>query len=98
MKQKWTLQRVESLLAEHAASGLAKKDFLESRGIKPATFYYWQRRLREGREPAGFVELAPSPLTEVEVHVEGLGWVPLRGSDAASLARVAAALRSEGHA
>jgi hypothetical protein len=34
------------LLIEQAGSGLSLRSFAESKGIKPATFYVWSRRLR----------------------------------------------------
>jgi hypothetical protein len=94
MKQEWTLQQIELLLAGHAASGLSKKDFLISRGINPATFYYWQKRLREDA-PAGFIQVAEAPsYAEVEVYIENIGWLALRGKDPASLAQAVIALKS----
>lgn len=94
MKQKWTLQQLESLLSDHADSGLSKRAFLKSRGINPATFYYWQKRLREEDAPAGFTQVKPISYTRVELHIEGLGWLPLRSDDAGALAQVVIALKS----
>lgn len=95
MKQEWTLQQIDSLLSAQAASGLTKKDFLKSRGIHPATFYYWQKRLRDN-SAEGFVEVKPArePYAYVDVHIDGLGWVALRSTDASSLAAAVIALKS----
>lgn len=92
------MEQIEALLSAHAASGLTKRDFLKSRGINPATFYYWQKRLQP-KEASGFVEVKPSrAYTEVEVHVEGVGWIGLRSADPSSLAQALIALQSAGHA
>ena len=94
MKQEWTLQRIDSLLSAQASSGLTKKAFFKSKGIKPATFYYWQKKLCG--EPRGFVEVVPpaASYTHIEVHVDGLGWVRLRSRDAHSLATAVMALKA----
>ncbi|WP_020536411.1 IS66 family insertion sequence element accessory protein TnpA, partial [Lewinella cohaerens] len=49
-------QRWDAILSEQSRSGLTKKAFCEQRGLNPATFYYWQRRLRASDDgsPAGF--------------------------------------------
>ena len=44
------LQSWDRILIEQADSGLTKKAFCEQRGLNPATFYYWQRRLRTRAE------------------------------------------------
>lgn len=89
------MQQIESLLAKQASSGLTKKDFLKSRGINPATFYYWQKRLREDVPADGFIQVAePVSYTEVEVYIEHIGWLALRSRDSASLAQAVIALKS----
>lgn len=81
-------QEMERLLAEQAASGQSKKDFCASRQIKPATFYYWQRRIKEEQEPTGgFQQLRPSSgMATVKLTLPGGTGVGIEGDDFEALA------------
>lgn len=87
LRAKWS-----HLLVEQAGSGLTKKAFCTERGINPATFYYWQRRLREPAQ-AGFHRVEPPPpAAPVVVRLLGGTCVELPGDDVDYLARVVRAL------
>ena len=83
------LQSWDTILNEQADSGLTKKAFCEQRGLNPATFYYWQRRLRisDEQSTAGFQRIHPTREHELTVcffrHE-----VTLRSSSAVTLAQV----------
>lgn len=88
------MQKIDSLLSAQLSSGLTKKEFLKSRGINPATFYYWQKKLCQG-SGGGFVEVKPAdPYAYIEVHIDGLGWIALRSTDPSCLAEAVIALKS----
>ena len=57
----------EALLAERDTSGLTLRAFAESVGIKPATLYSWNRRLRAKQRYAEETpRLAPLQVVEAE--------------------------------
>ena len=84
LRQEW-----DSILSEQADSGLTKKAFCEQRGLNPATFYYWQRRLRKPEEDpeSGFQRVILQSDHELRV---GLGdkEVVLRSGSILTLAQV----------
>jgi len=71
MKQRWNKKLAETVLAEQSASGLSKKDFCSRRGINVATFYVWQRRLRDSGQQLGFTKLQVSVSSDLEVRLPG---------------------------
>ena len=95
MKDQWTEASAAVLLEEQAASGQSKKEFCLSRGITPATFYYWQRRLREqdsGAGSDGFRALRLSAYKTIEVRLDDGRWLAVRSTDERELACVLKAL------
>ena len=64
--QKW-----KEILADQVESGMNKSAYCSSKGIAPAKFYYWQRRLGMTEEPAGFTQVVIEPRYSVWVEVEG---------------------------
>ena len=80
-------QHWASVLLEQSVSGLNKKDFCAAREINVATFYYWQRQLREGRAEvsvSGFTQV--QLLEEYELSVQCAGrWVVLRSTSLETL-------------
>ncbi len=77
------------MLAQQASSGLSKKDFCKARGINPATFYYWQRKLQEGKEAPtdkGFERVHLVEEHEVEVQLANGHWLGLRSRSLETLA------------
>ena len=87
------LQSWDTILIEQADSGLTKKAFCEQRGLNPATFYYWQRRLRteQEEERVGFQRLLPPADHELTVCLPSVE-VVLRSGSARTLAQVIKAL------
>ena len=89
-------QRMKELLAEQTTSGLSKQDFCTRHGIKLATFYYWQRRLREpaveAPAPIGFQRVRLSSPTTVKVHLPSGLSVEVQGPNAASVAALVRAI------
>ena len=94
MKSENRRQEMEHLLAEQAASGQTKKAFCASRQINPATFYYWQRRLREGgATKKGFEQLRLLPsLAEIKLTLPGGTCLTLSSGDVTALAALVCAI------
>jgi len=87
-------EQMQALLSEHSVSGLSKKAFCELKGIDPAVFYYWQRRLSTTEvEQSCFTELKVSKSYEVELNLGKGTWVGLRSQSLATLAGLIEALR-----
>jgi transposase-like protein len=72
MEKTTSRQRWVALLAEQAQSGQSKKDFCAQREINQATFYYWQRRLKEALTSTqeGFVQLQATDSPELTLCLE----------------------------
>ena len=68
LREKWA-----SILEEQAHSGLSKKAFCINEGLNAATFYYWQRRLREVEDEAdsGFHAVQVNREHEVRLQLGG---------------------------
>ncbi|MEM9261162.1 MAG: hypothetical protein AAGA62_16095 [Bacteroidota bacterium] len=83
--QHWT-----AVLSDQAASGLSKKDFCSVHGIKVATFYYWQRQLREVDSEVNVSGFTPIELVdEHELSIQCAGrWIVLRSISLETLAGV----------
>ena len=82
------------VLSTQATSGLSKKAFCAERRINPATFYYWQRRLRtltQDEQQEGFERLLPQGDHELSLQLSG-GEVILRSRSLAALSQVLQAL------
>lgn len=95
MKEQWTEASAAALLEEQSSSGQSKKEFCLLRGITPATFYYWQRRLRErdsGAGSGGFSALRLSAYRTIEVRLDDGRWLAVRSTDERELALVLKAL------
>jgi hypothetical protein len=103
-----TRERWEQTVAEQAASGQSAAVFCRERGVVPAAFYQWRRRLRGGgvaarpataEGAAGFVEMlaggrAGGRGSGVALRLgEGLTVAVEPGFDGETLRRVVAALR-----
>ena len=88
LRQEW-----DKLLTEQSASGLSKKTFCEQRGLNPATFYYWQRRLRQPLEEStlGFQQVLVQQEHELTVCLSGVELV-LRSPSVSTLGEVIKAL------
>lgn len=88
MKSEDRRQEMARLLADQAASDQTKKDFCASRKINPATFYYWQRQIKEEQQPiGGFQQLRPSSgRTAVKLTLPGGTCVGIEGDDFDTLA------------
>ncbi|RME92844.1 MAG: hypothetical protein D6772_16510 [Bacteroidetes bacterium] len=77
-----------------ACSGLSKQAYCKEQGIKPSTFYAWQRKLRgeqmsEAAAAAGFTQLLPQGEAEYELTVcLGQGELHLRSNSPSTLARI----------
>jgi len=60
------------VLQEHHQSGLIIKDYCESIGIHPNTYYYWQRKVREAtytpRKELDTQSISPTRFAEVKVY------------------------------
>ena len=83
-------------LSDQADSGLSKQDYCARHGINPATFYYWQRKLRDQTPPAevvaaGFSRILAAPRHELVVCLPD-GELTLRSDSPATLAHVIKAL------
>lgn len=82
------------VLSTQATSGLSKKAFCAERGINPATFYYWQRRLRtltQDEQQEGFEQLLPQKEHELSLQLSG-GGVVIRSGSLSALSQVLQAL------
>lgn len=81
------------IFAAQRASGLTKKAFCASRNIKPATFYYWQKKVNAPDEVPnqGFVQLQAVADHELTVCLAG-GEVVVRSTSITTLAQVVKAL------
>ena len=76
-------------MSDQSASGQSKQDFCADRKIKPATFYYWQKRLREIESPAvGFKRIEVSVTKTIEVQLVSGQWLAIRSTDIDILADV----------
>ena len=87
-------QRWRELLDAQAQSQLGVRDFCAQRGLKPATFYVWRRRLRPVPEPAATfvpVRVVAAPAIEIVLPAGVLVRVP-SGTDPVHLARLVAEL------
>ena len=62
--EKWSIH-----ITTWEASNISQAEYCRQNNLKPHTFWYWKRRLRQSVEKA-FVELAPpaSPLLELQIH------------------------------
>lgn len=93
--------RMAQILEEQAASGLSKKAFCAQRGIHPAKFYYWQRRLQDPEScpttEAGFTELPMRTFPELEVRLPSGQWIEVRTGSARALGLLLEAI-SQAHA
>jgi hypothetical protein len=49
--------RFTELLERQKGSGLSVRGFCSNEGIAPSTFYYWQKKLREGANGHRFIPL-----------------------------------------
>jgi len=91
MAQTTKAQAWADTLAAQATSGLTKQAFCEQRGINAATFYAWQRKLREAKQPnidsTGFTRLITKPTHELTICLPQ-GDVRLRSDSAATIAQV----------
>ena len=89
MKNEERAEQMAQVLEEQAASGLSKKAFCAERGIHPAKFYYWQRRLQAPESSpttvAGFTELPVRTLPELEVRLPNGQWIEVRTGSARAL-------------
>jgi hypothetical protein len=90
MKNRWTLQTAADLMVAQSKSGQRKLDFCAKQQINPATFYYWQKRLREQETPiaTGFTQVEVSPIRKIEVQLSSGQWLAIRSVDADLLAEV----------
>lgn len=82
------------VLSTQAACGVSKKAFCAERGINPATFYYWQRRLRtltKDEQQVGFEQLLPGGDHELSLQLS-VGEVVIRSRSLAALGQVLQAL------
>lgn len=82
------------VLSTQSASGLSKKAFCIERGINPATFYYWQRRLQglsQEDEQAGFQRISPQHEHELSLRMAS-GEVIIRSRSLLALSQVLQAL------
>ncbi len=82
------------VLSTQAASGLNKKAFCAERGINPATFYYWQRRLQtlaQDEQQVGFEQLLPRGEHELSLQLSG-GQIVVRSGSLVALSQVLQAL------
>ena len=52
-----TSSRFTELLERQKESGLSVRGFCSNEGIAPSTFYYWQKKLREGTDGHRFIPL-----------------------------------------
>jgi len=89
----------QSVMQAQTESGLNKQTFCTERGIKPATFYYWQRRLRaleQDESEAGFGQVILRAERDVKAHELSLhlssGSVVVRSPSLAALSQVLQAL------
>lgn len=84
------------LLREQAASGLSKQAFCAQHGIKPARFYYWQRRLREEAAEqtgeAGFHAITLNRPATVELRLPGGTRLSVSGDNVEQLAALVRAI------
>lgn len=80
--------KMADMLAQQASSGMSKKAFCNARGINPATFYYWQRKLQEAEEepPKGFERVQLVESHKVEVQLSNGQWLGLRSRSLETLA------------
>lgn len=90
--------QMAKLLEDQSKSGLSKKDFCIQRGIKPATFYYWQKKLGDSTDamddsPAIFHRL-PIRVEEHEVSLQLAdgAWLNLRSSSIETLGSIVQSL------
>jgi hypothetical protein len=94
MKNRWNLQIAEQLMSDQSASGQSKQDFCADRKINPATFYYWQKRLRESESPGvGFTPIKVSVTKTIEIQLASGQWLAVRSSDVDMLAEVLIKIR-----
>lgn len=97
MTRERTIQ-MSKLLEDQVKSGLSKKDFCIQRGIKPATFYYWQKKLVDSEDvlndsPAIFHRL-PIRVEEHELSLQladGV-WLNLKSSSIETLGSIVQSL------
>jgi len=87
-------QKMAEMLAQQASSGMTKKDFCKARGINPATFYYWQRKLQEaeGEPTNGFERVHLVEEHELEVQLANGQWLGLRSRSLETLAGLLGAM------
>ena len=79
----------EQLMSEQSASGQSKQDFCAARKINPATFYYWQKRLRDKKKPdEGFRSVRIAASKTVEVQLAPGRWMAIRSADSDMLAEI----------
>ena len=93
------IQKWAEILKAQAASGQSKKDFCAEQGINAATFYTWQRKLRDtsvigDKLTAGFMRLTPGFEHELTICL-AQGEVKVRSHSCQTLAQV---LQSLDHA
>lgn len=70
----------------YPSSGLSKKAYCESLGIKEHVFYYWQRRFSELEEELPvFSQLELESCYELELGLCGTGWIGLRSNSIKTL-------------
>lgn len=72
----------QALLALRRARGLTYEDLSEMTGLSPATFKWWERRLRAQPRPGRAKRPGPSRFAEVHVRGGDVAWafeVELRG-------------------
>ena len=101
MEKESRARRMAQILEEQSSSGLSKKAFCAERGIHPAKFYYWQRRLQSPESSptaeAGFTELPVGTLPELEVRLPSGQWIEVRTGSARALGLLLEAI-SRAHA
>ncbi len=91
MKTRWDIQKARRVLADQSISGQSKKAYCAERGINAATFYAWQRRLKEQVDEGSeglFKEIKMLKTHELEVCLNEGNWLCLRSASAATLAAV----------
>lgn len=100
MTKKTTESKWRALIEEQEASGQTVREFAASRGVAPATVFWWRSRLR--REARADAELVPVEVVEagsdrstaIELVVgDGIVLRLPRGVDEADLRRVLATIQ-----
>ena len=92
-KEMQSKDRFSQLMEEQAKSGLNKKVFCKKKGIKVATYYYWQKKLREeSEESPGFQQISLGREEELSFLLPGGKWLSVRVSTVEGLQLLVKAL------